>query len=529
MGTTEAPIYRAELMMALSRATDLAMGQPVDHAMASAVLAVRLGRQMGLAQAELGDAYYVALLRYVGCNADTQWLASIVGDEIAFRTDIATLDSADALAMVRVVLRHIQRAHPGAGALALTREYVLGLSQMGQIESSFFPGHCEVAQNLARRLGFGGGVVAAVGELYARWDGKGVPRTRGASIPVAALVASLAHDAITFLRIHGAAAVWEMVRARSGKAHWPRAADALLQGGAALLSGLDQAQDWTSVLACDPLPRTALNAHALDDACEVIADYADIKSPHLLEHSRRVAALAARAGEHLGLPAEEVQRLRRAGWLHDVGKVGQSAALWHRESPTSQRALAAEHLHTIHTRTVLSAPDALRAIGDLAALHHERMDGSGYPMGLRGDAIPITARVLAAANAYCEMVEDRGTVDSAANTNAPSREQTAAVALLRDGAAGRFDADVVRAVLHAAGHGAGQPAAVKRTAPAGLTDREIEVLRCVARGLTLKQVARQLDIAPKTADRHVQNIYGKIGVSTRAGATIFAMEHRLLL
>lgn len=527
MVCTEAPIQRVELMMALSKATDLAMGQPVEHAMASAVLASRLGEHMGLAQAQIGEAFYVALMRYIGCNADTYWLASIVGDEIAFRSDFAALDSADSLAVIGVVLRHIRRANPGLGALALTREYVRGLSQMGQIETSFFPGHCEVAQNLARRLGFDAGAVEAVGQLYARWDGKGVPRANGEAIHVAARLASLAHDAVTFLRIDGVASARAMARKRSGKAHWPRAVEALLRGGAPLFAGLDRALDWSTVLAADPAPKSALDARALDEACEVIADYADIKSPRLLEHSKRVSEFASAAGQRLHLPEGDIALLRRAGWLHDVGKVGMSAALWHRDSPSSQRDLAAAQLHAIHARTVLAAPVALRALGDVAALHHERADGSGFPNGLRGDAIPIVARVLAAANAYCEMTEGRGPFFEPGAGPAAAADRAAAV-LKGDAAAGRFDHDVIAAVLAAAGHEAGARTAARAGAPAGLTDRELEVLRLVAQGHTVKRVALRLAIAAKTADRHVQNVYAKIGVSTRAGATIFAMQHRLL-
>lgn len=527
MTNSEAPIYRSELIVALSKATDLAMGQPVEHAMASAVLAARLGERMGLAQGEVGDAYHVALLRYIGCNADTYWLASIIGDEIAFRSDITMIDSADALAVIGMVLRHIKRANPGLGALALTREYMRGVSQMGQIETSFFPGHCEVAQNLARRLAFGTGVVDAVAHLYARWDGKGVPRVRGEAIPVAARLSSLAHDAISFLRIDGAASAQAMARKRSGKAHWPRAVAALLQGGSTLLAGLAGPLEWSEVLAADPAPKHLLNASALDEACEVIADYADIKSPRLLEHSKHVSEMAASAADRIRLPSSDVALVRRAGWLHDIGKVGLSAALWDRDTRRSQREQAAAQLHATHTRTVLAAPASLRAIGDLAALHHERADGSGFPNGLAGDAIPIVARVLAAANAYCEFVEDRASVAASGEALAGLADRAARM-LQEDAAAGRFDPDIVSAVLAAAGHTTGRRAAAHGGTPAGLTDREIEVLRLLALGLTVKEAAAQLGVAPKTADRHVQNVYTKIGVSTRAGATVFAMQHRLL-
>ena len=173
-------------------------------------------------------------------------------------------------------------------------------------------------------------------------------------------------------------------------------------------------------------------------------------------------------------------------------------------------------LHPYHTERVLSRSPFLSALAPVAGAHHERLDGSGYHRGASGPELALPARVLAAADAYHAMTEPR-----------PHREpiapERAAEDLGEEASAGRLDADAVTAVVEAAG----QPAPrIER--PAGLTEREAEVIAMLARGMQTKQVARALGISVKTADRHIQNAYRKIGVSTRAAATLFAMEHGLL-
>jgi DNA-binding NarL/FixJ family response regulator len=151
-------------------------------------------------------------------------------------------------------------------------------------------------------------------------------------------------------------------------------------------------------------------------------------------------------------------------------------------------------------------------------MHHERLDGSGYHRQVVADSIPAGARLLAAADAYQAMIEPRPYRSS-------RTPEDAAVELRADAARGRLDPQAVRAVLEVAGHFV-EP--VRSTWPAGLTSREVEVLRLAARGLSNREIGASLSISPKTADHHIQHIYTKIGVSTRAGAAIFAMEHELL-
>jgi HD-GYP domain-containing protein (c-di-GMP phosphodiesterase class II) len=490
----------------------------MEYAMTTCITAVRLGEAAGLSEAELRDVYYEALLRYIGCNADTHWAASIFGDELALRADFAKIDSADNLRVLGLMLHYMREANPGANPLQMVQIIAQNFPQLPQLATSFFPGHCEVAQRLAVRLGFPESFVQTVGQIYARWDGKGIPALKGEAISPAMLVVALAQDAVTFYRLDGVEAATAMARQRSGGAHSPKFVEIFCDRAAELLAGLDDEVTWQSVLAIEPGPQRILNETEFDNACEAIADYTDIKSPYFLNHSRHVAELAARTAEGCGLPKQDVKLIRRAGYLHDLGKVGVSAGIWGKSGSLSEREWEKVRLHPYYTERVLARPSELARIGAAAALHHERLDGSGYFRGVKAPMLSPAARILATVNTFCAWTELR-----------PHRStrsiELAAEDLKREARAGRFDGEVVNAVLMAAGQRA---PSVKKEVVAGLSEREVEVLRLLARGHTMKQIAAELTISFKTVDRHIQNIYTKINVSTRAAATLFAMENNLL-
>ncbi|MCB0194464.1 MAG: HD domain-containing protein [Anaerolineae bacterium] len=512
------PLRLAELMAALSIATDLGMGQPMEHAMRTCIVAVRLGEAAGLSDAELRDAYYEALLRYIGCNADTYWLSSIVGDEIALRTEYAEIDTADIESTVEMVVRYIRQANAGANPQQMAQIIDQKMAELPLVTTSFFPGHCEVAKRLATRLNFPESFVQTVGQIYARWDGQGVPALKGEAISPAMLVAGLAHDAVIFYNLGGVAATTAMARQRSGGAHAPWLVEIFYERAETLLAGLDAEPTWQTVLDLEPGAQHTLDDAAFDTACEAIADFTDIKSPYFLNHSRHVADLAAGAAQEYGLPPDDVRLVRRAGYLHDLGKVGISAGIWGKSALTN-REWEKVRLHAYYTERVLARPTKLAEIGALAGLHHERLDCSGYHRNCSGTMLSPTARILAAANSFCSMTEHRAHKPA----YAPERAAEALTAAVKDGC---LCGDAVKAVLVAAGQ---QAPTGKKERIAGLSRREIEVLRLLARGYTMHQTAAELTITYKTVDRHIQNIYTKINVSTRAGATLFAMENNLLM
>jgi HD-GYP domain-containing protein (c-di-GMP phosphodiesterase class II) len=284
-----------------------------------------------------------------------------------------------------------------------------------------------------------------------------------------------------------------------------------------LFGDLDSATSWDAVIAAEPALEVVVSDEKFEDVLEAIGDFTDLKSPWTMGHSRGVADLAAEAARGYGLPADDVVTVRRAGLVHDLGRLGVSNAIWDKRGELTQAEMERVRLHPYLSERMLAFSPALAPLGAIAVQHHERLDGSGYPRGLSGDAITPAGTILAAADTYHAMTEIR--------PHRPARSREEAASELRaEVAAGRLDGDAADAVLRAAGHRVKR----RREWPAGLTAREVEVLRLVARGLSNKEIAAELVISRKTAGSHVEHIYTKIGVSNRARASLFAMKHGLM-
>jgi HD-GYP domain-containing protein (c-di-GMP phosphodiesterase class II) len=516
----QATIRQAEIVVALSRATELAMGQPADFALRSCVLAVDLARALGMGTEDIREVFYLALMRYIGCNAETYALTALFGDEIAFRRGIAPVDIAQPNQLLPILLRHIAEAHAGEPPVRRWLNVLGALARSKAVSGGVLTGHCEVAERFGTRLGFSSHIVRNLGQLYARWDGKGIPAgLKGEAITPAVRVVTLAQDAITLDDAHGLPRCVQLLRQRRGKIYDPRVVDGFVANAEKFVASLATRTSWQAVLALEPEPHGQLAQPDIDEMFLALADFIDIKSPFTSGHSRAVAELAATAARQFGLPESDCVKLRRAGLVHDLGQVGVSTAILVKQGALSEREWEKVRLHPYHAERILSGPVLFAELAPLAGSHHERLDGTGYHRGARGDALSPLAKILAAAECYQSMIEPRP------HRAALSRE-AAAAALQQAVRAGTIDAEAARAVLAASGH---RVVAVRYTQIAGLTQREVEVLRLIAGGQSIKEIARTLGVAPKTADNHIQNLYAKIGVRTRGGATLFALEHGLAL
>jgi HD-GYP domain-containing protein (c-di-GMP phosphodiesterase class II) len=501
-------------MAALSIATDLGMGQPLEFAMQSCVVAVRFGEKLGFDEQELRAIYYQSLLRYIGCNIETRLLAAVFGDELTLRTNLIHTDTTSA-DFFRQTVQAIQAANGSASSIHLLRSIATGMMDAARFSKEFYAGHCEIAERLAERLGFEKNIVTAIKQVYARWDGKGIPAIKAESIAPSMLVVSLVQDAVYTFQLGGLESAIHMAQQRKGSMYAPDQVESFCRHAAELLSIPEMT--WETVLKLEPGQQKFLSETEFDSACGAIADFADVKSPYLLGHSTGVALIAEAAARHSGLPESELVRLRRAALLHDIGRIGVSAGIWGKQSPLTERDWEKIRLHPYHTGRVLASSATLAELGQLASTHHERLDGSGYYRGIKAAMLAPSARILAAADVCQALTEPRPhrpaqPVDKAAET------------LLGEVRAGRLDHEAVNSVLTALGH----RSSIRKHFSGGLSERELEVLRLIARGHSIKEIAQMLTIAPKTADSHIQHIYNKIGVSTRAGATFFAMENNLL-
>jgi HD-GYP domain-containing protein (c-di-GMP phosphodiesterase class II) len=506
----------AELVGALSLATDLGMGQPLEQALRTCLLATRLGEEAGLGADDLGSVYYGALLRYVGCTSDAHEAAALFGDEISARAAFAPLDPGRPREMVVWLARHAGAGRPAPARLRLLAT-ALAAGSRGPREA--FRAHCEVARRMAERLGLGAGVRRALGHAFERWDGGGFPAgLRGEAIAVAARVIPLARDAEVIARLHGPGSALAAVRARGGAAYDPALASLFAQRGAGLLRSVDEDGSWQALARAEPEPARLVPQDGLDGVCAVMADFADLASPYTVGHSAGVADLAEAAGWRSGLAPDRVSALRRAALLHDLGRVGVSAGIWGEPGPLDAGQWERVRLHPYYTERIVMRVPALAPHGAVAGAHHERLDGSGYPRGSTARDLGPAERLLAAADVYHALTERR--------PHRPARAPAEAAASLgAEVAEGRIDADAAQAVLAAAGQRRERPVA---PAPAGLSEREVQVLGHLARGRSNRRIGELLGISPKTVGHHVAHVYAKIGVSTRAGATLFAAEHGLV-
>ena len=318
-------------------------------------------------------------------------------------------------------------------------------------------------------------------------------------------------------RTNGVDAAVEVARARRGSHFDPAVVDAFCATASDVLDASADEPNWHDLIAADPTLQHRLTDPELDAALEVVADFTDLRSTWRAGHSRGVAGLAAHASEIAGLPAAEVTAVRRAGLLHDVGLHGVPATILDKPDSLTATEFERVRMAAYYTERVLARPAALARLGAIAALTHERLDGSGYHRGLSGAALSAPARILAAADAYRAMTEPRP-YRPALSAKQATRE------LLAEVRAGRLATLAVEAVLTAAGESRPR----RRAGPAGLTPREVEVLVLIARGASTRQVARALEITMKTAGTHIERIYGKTGASTRSTATLFALQHGLL-
>ena len=356
----------AELIAAWSLATDLGLGLPQEHVLRQCRVALGLGERLGLGEAERAAVYYVALLAWVGCTADSHELAGQFGDDLALRADAHRVDLAG-LPMMGFLLRRV-----GAGRPPLRRAQMAAalVATGGRGAAEAMTAHCQVAAAIARRLGLGRDVQEPLLHVFARWDGRGVPGGRGGeALPLAIRLVHLASVVEVHHRGGGVDAAVAVVRDRSGGQFDPGLVEAFVDCARELLDGLEESS-WDAVIAAEPGLARALAGDELDAALEAVADFADLKSPWFTGHSRGVARLASGAAQAAGFPHDAITELRRAALLHDLGRTGVPNTIWDKPAPLSDAERERVRLHPYYTERMLARPEALARLGTIAACHH---------------------------------------------------------------------------------------------------------------------------------------------------------------
>lgn len=513
--TTDPTFRLAPVLGALSMATDLADGHPPEKVLRTVTLAMGLARAHGIPGPELADTYYTALLLFLGCTAYAPDEARLgAGEDIALRRALGFADGASRWDTLTAAVEAT------AGRPLLPRLRGIGALLFDPDEATAYAtAQCEVAVHLAGRLHMPSGVLAALAQKEERADGRGAPRgLAGGALTMPIRVVRLAHIAETALRVGGPALALETVRRRRGTQCDPELADRLLAEWPTLFAPLETASIWQAFLDAEPAPYREHPAHQLGALAETFGCFADLKSAWMRGHSMAVADLALHAAGLAGFPAAGARALWLAALLHDLGRVSVPNAIWDKPGPLELVERERVASAALHTRRILERAPPLAGIAELAAMAGERYDGSGHPRGLAGPALPREGRLLAAADVYVALTTPRAW--RAAFPLGAAAEQ------LRDEARrGRLCADAVQAVLAATGQASHARRSIR---PLGLSARELDVLRPLAQGRTNKEIAATLGISARTVGHHIASIFTKTGVTTRAGASLVAMEHRLL-
>lgn len=504
----------AEVTAIVCLATDLGMGFPLEHGCQATLMAGRLCDILGVDGETSKQVYYGSMLMYSGCTSDaalgqpilsgnkTETLAPHLfgGYAERFAAFIRTMPPPDAGPIERI----------GASVTRLPRLIANSREQQAAL--------CEVAEMLSGRLGLPPDINTLFRFLTDRWDGKSVlKRAEGEQLPLAVRIFVFSRDMAFQRLVGGDAHAAQVARDRAGHAFDPDIAEAFVSNAEDVFgatAGIESS--WSAILEGEPKPWSILEGERIDAALAAMGDFVDLIAPTLAAHSAGLSALVGRAGKSAGMNETEIRDLARAAHVHDIGRVAIEPAIWEKTAPLSRDEFEQVRLHPYHTERILSQSPFFRPLASIARDHHERLDGSGYHRGVEGSSLSPEARLIAAADTFQAMTEPR-----------PHRPATdpkgAAKELARLADEGLLDHAMVAAVIEAAG----QPVPPMER-PAGLTEREAEVIGLLARGMQTKQIATALGISPKTADTHIQSGYRKMEVSTRAAATMFAMEHGLV-
>ncbi|ALN63502.1 bacterial regulatory s, luxR family protein [Lysobacter antibioticus] len=484
-----ASVALLDVMRSLAFVGDLSMGQPTDHSPRAAWMAGELARASGADDAACAQASAVALLRWSGCTANAPEFAQLFGDDVGGRKALLATPSS------------------GSGFRAGTRKKGSAFLSLSRI-------HCEVSGDIASQLGLDDATQFALRHLFESYDGSGAPDgLQGAQVPQSVYMASLAGDLDIFNRLYGLEQACKLVGQR---------ADVLYPGHLAKLL-VAQASQWLAALDDDPaLSGRCSLAKSFSERftpLEILAHVVDLKLPWMTGYSLQVAQLARNAASGLGLDSASQQKVYRAGLIHGMGRAAVPNMIWDTPGRLAESAWERVRLVPYWTNRAARQIGSLASEAEIASYAYERQDGSGYYREFKTEMIPIEGRILAAAAAWVALRCPRPWRDAFA-------EDAATAVLLADATAGRYDPDVVEALMDRR-----RPAAIRPPVALSsglLTDRERDVLRWISLGASNKVVAQKLAISPSTVRTHVENAFRKLECSTRAAATLKATQLGLL-
>ncbi len=407
--TAASPALRlSELMGALSHALDLTEGQPAGHCVRCCWIGTHIGQALGLPEHDLRQLYYTVLLKDLGCSSNAARICALyLTDDLDFKRDYKFLDGS-LPAVMRFVIEHTGLQ----AGMADRFRTVLSIFRNGDdIAQELIETRCHRGAQIARQLRFDEAVALGIHSLDEHWDGGGRPaRLRGQAIPLYARIALLAQVVDVFRTAEGPEAALREARSRSGKWFDPALVAVLERVGAdpAFWAQLDAPDLDAAVFALEPARHeTPVDEDYLDEIAQAFGLIVDSKSPYTAGHSTRVALYTDRIASTLGLDDQRRRWLRRGALLHDLGKLGVSNAVLDKPGKLDADEWNAVKLHAAHTEAILSRIDAFSDLARVAAAHHERLDGGGYPRGVGSAEIPLETRIITTADIFDAITAER--------------------------------------------------------------------------------------------------------------------------
>lgn len=388
------------MLAGLSYALDLTEGQRDGHAIRSCLIGMRIARELGLSSDQQSALFYALLMKDLGCSSNAARFAVLFGaDDRRVKADLKTTDWPRAIEAFRFVARNV-----APGQFWMKRAFqLLGVLTRGpEGAREVVLTRCERGADIARMLGFGDDTVEAIRALDEHWDGAGQPYgLAGEQIPLLARILGLAQTAETFAASYGVEAAYDMAASRRGAWFDPAIVDTFnaFRADGEFWRSLLESDPQAQIAAVEPADRIVVaDEHRLDRVADAFALVIDAKSPWTFRHSHGVAAASVAIAGVMGYPDEQIREIRRAALLHDVGKLGVSSLILDKPAALTDDELRIMRRHPAATREILVRTGCFRHLANVAASHHERLDGSGYDLGLGRSELPMLTRVLCTAD-----------------------------------------------------------------------------------------------------------------------------------
>lgn len=399
----------SSIIGSLSYALDLTEGLPAGHSLRCCWVGMRVGQQLGMDGETLSHLYYTLLLKDAGCSSNAARLFELYGtDDREVKRDFKLIDTESVVRLSQFVL-----SHTGVGkSLHEKVSRILNLAQNGeQFATELIVTRCERGANIAIQLGFDEEVAAGIRCLDEHWNGNGKPaRLSGTAIPLASRIALLSQVVEVFHAAAGRQHAVEEVRKRIDTWFDPEVVTAFLavQRQPGFWEGLSDCELQQRIEDIEPASKVVrIDEQRLDTIAEAFSQVVDAKSHYTYGHSARVATYAAAVANALGLPPERVRWLRRGALLHDIGKLGVSNAVLDKPGKLDASEWDQVKAHAAYSEQILSRLNIFSELSFVAAAHHERLDGKGYPRGLKGDRIPLETRIITVADIFDAITAER--------------------------------------------------------------------------------------------------------------------------